>query len=192
MPAPRASCLPAVDFSPTALERARTRLRRCRHHVQLLRRSLPEVMRRAAGATGAELLVFLDADTVGFEPGIVTGLLGPVLLDPTVDMVKGTFRRPLRLGDERRTGAPPRPALRSRPSVPAPKTRPRPNSGGRLLHRRHSSSPAFIPGRLGDGHRQPGPWPRRRRPPQRPASYVRTAGSAPNYPSPNPSVTART
>ncbi|MBS1844108.1 MAG: methyltransferase domain-containing protein [Actinobacteria bacterium] len=44
MLAPRTSCLLAVDFSPTALERARRRLRRSRHHVQLLRRSLPEEM----------------------------------------------------------------------------------------------------------------------------------------------------
>jgi SAM-dependent methyltransferase len=44
MLAPRASCLLAVDFSPTALERARRRLRGSRHHVQLLRRSLPEEM----------------------------------------------------------------------------------------------------------------------------------------------------
>lgn len=44
MLAPRASCLVAVDFSPTALERARRRLRRSRHHVQLLRRALPEEM----------------------------------------------------------------------------------------------------------------------------------------------------
>ena len=44
MLAPRASCLLAVDFSPTALERARRRLRGSRHHVQLLRRNLPEEM----------------------------------------------------------------------------------------------------------------------------------------------------
>jgi SAM-dependent methyltransferase len=44
MLAPRTSCLLAVDFSPTALERARRRLRRSRHHVQFLRRNLPEEM----------------------------------------------------------------------------------------------------------------------------------------------------
>jgi SAM-dependent methyltransferase len=44
MLAPRASCLLAVDFSPTALARARRRLRGSSHHVQLLRRRLPEEM----------------------------------------------------------------------------------------------------------------------------------------------------
>jgi len=44
MLAPRTSCLLAVDFSPTALERARRRLRPSHHQVQLLRRRLPEEM----------------------------------------------------------------------------------------------------------------------------------------------------
>ena len=44
MLAPRTSCLVAVDFSPTALERARRRLRPSHHQVQLLRRRLPEEM----------------------------------------------------------------------------------------------------------------------------------------------------
>jgi glucosyl-3-phosphoglycerate synthase len=57
-----------------------------------------DAMWRAAAATTAELLVFLDADTVDFDPGFVTGLLGPMLLDPSLALVKGTFRRPLALG----------------------------------------------------------------------------------------------
>jgi SAM-dependent methyltransferase len=44
MLAPRATCLLAVDFSPTALARARARMRGSHHHVQLLRRTLPEEM----------------------------------------------------------------------------------------------------------------------------------------------------
>jgi glycosyltransferase involved in cell wall biosynthesis len=63
-----------------------------------------DAMWRAAGATTSELLVFLDADTVDFQASFLTGLLGPVLLDPTVALVKGTFRRPLALGAEVREG----------------------------------------------------------------------------------------
>jgi glucosyl-3-phosphoglycerate synthase len=55
-------------------------------------------MWRAAGVTEAELLVFLDADTVDFDPRFLTGLVGPLLLDPALALVKGTFRRPLALG----------------------------------------------------------------------------------------------
>lgn len=61
-------------------------------------------MWRAAGATGAGLLAFLDADTADFDPGFITGMLGPILLDPTLALVKGTFRRPLALGAELREG----------------------------------------------------------------------------------------
>jgi glycosyltransferase involved in cell wall biosynthesis len=63
-----------------------------------------DAMWRAAAATGAELLVFLDADTTDFDPSFVTGLLGPMLLDPSLALIKGTFRRPLALGDSIREG----------------------------------------------------------------------------------------
>jgi glucosyl-3-phosphoglycerate synthase len=63
-----------------------------------------DAMWRAAGAITSELLVFLDADTTDFDPGFLTGLLGPVLVDPTVALVKGTFRRPFALGDSIREG----------------------------------------------------------------------------------------
>ena len=51
--------------------------------------------RAARRRSTSDLLVFLDADTVDFEPGFLTGLLGPILLDPSLELVKGTFRRPL-------------------------------------------------------------------------------------------------
>jgi glucosyl-3-phosphoglycerate synthase len=63
-----------------------------------------DAMWRAAGATDSELLAFLDADTADFDPGFLTGLLGPILLDPALALVKGSFRRPLALGGETREG----------------------------------------------------------------------------------------
>jgi glycosyltransferase involved in cell wall biosynthesis len=63
-----------------------------------------DAMWRGAGATDSELLVFLDADSTDFDSGFVTGLLGPILLDPAIALVKGTFRRPLALGQEVREG----------------------------------------------------------------------------------------
>jgi glucosyl-3-phosphoglycerate synthase len=63
-----------------------------------------DAMWRAAAVTSAELLVFLDADTADFDPGFVTGLLGPMLLDPSLALIKGTFRRPFALGDAVREG----------------------------------------------------------------------------------------
>ncbi len=49
-----------------------------------------------AGASG-DLIVFLDADLVEFDADYVIGLLGPLLTEPTVAFVKGTYDRPLAL-----------------------------------------------------------------------------------------------
>ena len=56
-----------------------------------------DAMWRAAAATRAEVLVFIDADTVDFDPGFLAGLVGPLIVDPGLALVKGTFRRPLAL-----------------------------------------------------------------------------------------------
>jgi glucosyl-3-phosphoglycerate synthase len=56
-----------------------------------------DAMWRAAQAVESDLLVFLDADSADFQTGFLTGLLGPILLDPTLKLVKGSFRRPLAL-----------------------------------------------------------------------------------------------
>ena len=41
-----------------------------------------------------DLIVWIDADLTSFTPSCVTGLLGPLLADPDVAMVKGYFERP--------------------------------------------------------------------------------------------------
>ena len=53
-----------------------------------------DAMWRAAGFVEGELLVFLDADSTDFQPGFLTGILGPILLDPSLKLVKGAFHRP--------------------------------------------------------------------------------------------------
>lgn len=54
---------------------------------------------RALAVTRGENVVFLDADTAGFEPSFALGLLGPLLTDDAVAFVKGAYRRPFQLGD---------------------------------------------------------------------------------------------
>jgi len=44
-------------------------------------------------ATG-DLLVWCDADITNFDDRFVRGLLGPLLLDPAIQFVKGFYRRP--------------------------------------------------------------------------------------------------
>ncbi|WP_329787748.1 glucosyl-3-phosphoglycerate synthase [Lentzea sp. DG1S-22] len=56
-----------------------------------------EVLWRSLAATSGDLVVFLDSDLVDPETAFVTALLGPLLLDSGVHLVKGFYRRPLRL-----------------------------------------------------------------------------------------------
>ncbi|GAA5147174.1 glucosyl-3-phosphoglycerate synthase [Pseudonocardia eucalypti] len=56
-----------------------------------------EVLWRSLAATSGDLVVFLDSDLVDFDPGFVPALLGPLLTEPRVALVKGFYRRPLRL-----------------------------------------------------------------------------------------------
>jgi glucosyl-3-phosphoglycerate synthase len=54
-----------------------------------------EVLWRSCAATDADLLVFIDADLRALTPAYVTGLLGPLLASPSVQLVKGCYDRPL-------------------------------------------------------------------------------------------------
>ena len=55
-----------------------------------------DAMWRALSAVGSELVVYLDADTENFHAGFLLGLLGPLLCEPGVQLVKGCFQRPFR------------------------------------------------------------------------------------------------
>ncbi|GAB2929528.1 glucosyl-3-phosphoglycerate synthase [Rhodococcus aerolatus] len=64
-----------------------------------------EVLWRSLAATTGELLVFLDSDLVELDEGFVPALLGPLVTDPGVALVKGYYRRPLRVeGEQSDTG----------------------------------------------------------------------------------------
>src|SRR5690349_6744912 len=56
-----------------------------------------EVLWRSLAATSGDLIVFLDSDLVEPETAFVTALLGPLLDVADVHLVKGFYRRPLRL-----------------------------------------------------------------------------------------------
>lgn len=55
---------------------------------------------RSLAVTTGEVVVFLDADTDGFDARFALGLLGPLLTDDAVAFVKGAYRRPFQLGEE--------------------------------------------------------------------------------------------
>ncbi|WP_211258790.1 glucosyl-3-phosphoglycerate synthase [Spirillospora albida] len=58
-----------------------------------------EALWKSLAATSGDLIVFVDADLREFTSAYVTGLLGPLLADPSVGYVKGCYDRPLLTGD---------------------------------------------------------------------------------------------
>jgi glycosyltransferase involved in cell wall biosynthesis len=58
-----------------------------------------DAMWRALGVTGGDIVCFLDGDTADPTPDHLLGLLGPLLDDATVQLVKGAFERPMLSGE---------------------------------------------------------------------------------------------
>jgi glucosyl-3-phosphoglycerate synthase len=58
-----------------------------------------DAMWRALSVARGDVIVYLDADTRQFSDHFVTGMLGPLLVEPGVRFVKGGFRRPFAAGD---------------------------------------------------------------------------------------------
>jgi len=54
-----------------------------------------QAMRVALREAVGDLIAFIDGDVTNFGPHFVTGLLGPLLTDETVTVVKGFYERPL-------------------------------------------------------------------------------------------------
>jgi glucosyl-3-phosphoglycerate synthase len=65
--------------------------------------SLPgkgEVLWRSLLATSGEIVCFVDADLRAFDSRFVSGIIGPLLTDPDLQLVKAMYDRPLETGDE--------------------------------------------------------------------------------------------
>jgi glucosyl-3-phosphoglycerate synthase len=57
-----------------------------------------DAMWRALPVLTGEIVCFLDADSERFGAHFATGLVGPLLLRPEIQFVKGHYRRPFRVG----------------------------------------------------------------------------------------------
>ena len=55
-----------------------------------------DAMWRAVGMLRSDIVAFVDTDTEDFGEHFLTGLVGPLLCDPDIQLVKGFFRRPFR------------------------------------------------------------------------------------------------
>ncbi|WP_369378134.1 glucosyl-3-phosphoglycerate synthase [Streptomyces sp. cg36] len=53
-----------------------------------------EVLWRSLLVTTGDVVCFIDADLKDFDPGFVSGIVGPLLTDPDVDFVKAMYDRP--------------------------------------------------------------------------------------------------
>ncbi|KUM72328.1 glucosyl-3-phosphoglycerate synthase [Streptomyces curacoi] len=54
-----------------------------------------EVLWRSLLVTSGDIICFIDADLKEFSSDFVSGIVGPLLTDPDVDLVKGMYDRPL-------------------------------------------------------------------------------------------------
>jgi glucosyl-3-phosphoglycerate synthase len=58
-----------------------------------------DAMWRSLSVLRGDVVCFVDADTERFGSHFACGLVGPLLTDPSVQFVKGYYRRPFRLGE---------------------------------------------------------------------------------------------
>jgi glucosyl-3-phosphoglycerate synthase len=60
-----------------------------------------DAMWRGVSTTRGDIVLFIDTDTEDFDQVFALGMLGPLLTEPGVEFVKGSFTRPFRVGDVR-------------------------------------------------------------------------------------------
>ena len=68
------------------------------------RRGKGEALWKSLLVTSGDIIVWIDTDIVNIHPRFVYGILGPLLLNPQVQFVKGFYRRPLKVGEKMQAG----------------------------------------------------------------------------------------
>jgi nucleotide-binding universal stress UspA family protein len=63
-----------------------------------------EALWKSLYVTHGDLLLWIDTDIVNIHPRFVYGVLGPLLVNPRIQFVKGFYRRPLKVGDKVQAG----------------------------------------------------------------------------------------
>lgn len=79
-------------------------------HQQLLpefgsRTGKGEALWKSLLVTKGEIILWIDTDIVNIHPRFVYGILGPLLLNPKIQFVKGFYRRPLKVGNVMQAGS---------------------------------------------------------------------------------------
>lgn len=63
-----------------------------------------EALWKSLYCTQGDIVIWLDTDIVNIHPRFVSGLIGPLLLRPDIQFVKGFYRHPLQVGDKMQAG----------------------------------------------------------------------------------------
>jgi nucleotide-binding universal stress UspA family protein/glycosyltransferase involved in cell wall biosynthesis len=63
-----------------------------------------EALWKSLFLTKGDIVIWIDTDIVNIHPRFVFGLIGPLLLNPQIQFVKGFYRRPLKVGDKIQAG----------------------------------------------------------------------------------------
>ena len=74
-------------------------------HQELLpklgtRRGKGEALWKSLLVTTGDIIAWIDTDIVNIHPRFVYGIIGPLLLNPSIQFVKGFYRRPLKVGNK--------------------------------------------------------------------------------------------
>ncbi|HLO29868.1 MAG TPA: glucosyl-3-phosphoglycerate synthase [Anaerolineales bacterium] len=68
------------------------------------RRGKGEALWKSLYCTQGDIVIWLDTDIVNIHPRFAYGLIGPLLMRPDIQFVKGFYRRPLKVGDKIQAG----------------------------------------------------------------------------------------
>jgi len=58
-----------------------------------------EALWKSLLVTKGDIIAWIDTDIINIHPRFVYGIIGPLLLNRTIQLVKGFYRRPLRMGE---------------------------------------------------------------------------------------------
>jgi glucosyl-3-phosphoglycerate synthase len=63
-----------------------------------------EALWKSLMVTKGDIIAWIDTDIINIHPRFVYGVIGPLLLNPSLQLVKGFYRRPLKVGNKTMAG----------------------------------------------------------------------------------------
>jgi glucosyl-3-phosphoglycerate synthase len=63
-----------------------------------------EALWKSLYLTTGDILIWIDTDIVNIHPRFIYGLLGPLIMHPEIQFVKGFYRRPIKVNNRQQAG----------------------------------------------------------------------------------------